>query len=339
MKLYVGLLVFIISIFSIHSDDKVLYPFSIKSTSYLIEDSRHIYHPYKLYDNNVSTSYSESLDGDGNGCKLFFYFQETVEINQIHFVNGFQENLDYYLLNNRAKSIMLEVYDDDIKVYNRKLKLTDTKEKQVIEIKDDSASEIKGNKIVLTLNEVYKGSKYDDTCLSEITFLGNAVSKKLLTSENLEKFDLDSVYRNYNLIKNNRYIVNGIPLYSVQCLFNSNFVDMVFSFSGAPPTRYTLSYSVSEKSIDFYPVAVYSDFMSESKQAREQFSFDPHFMIRAKILNLDDDSVGLEFTRVDSIIEREFDRLAFYNEMDQHPDKVKQYKDRILLLKLENKKY
>jgi hypothetical protein len=126
---------------------------------------------------------------------------------QINIVNGFASTKDLFSANNRVKEFVLALYvavdigEDEnycsryaLNLYDTKtFQLKDTMDKQSLKLDLDFANlkdfwrrsrdtyRSKGNSVfegeygryvfgVLIIKSVYKGSKYDDTCISEISF-------------------------------------------------------------------------------------------------------------------------------------------------------------------------
>ena len=157
-----------------------------------------------LKDNDVTTCWCEGVRGPGiNEYVLMFIDHENglefdygraqrfknikchLEIN-----NGFCKGQDLFVKNNRVKTCRIEIYDtpevygqyetfiraDPVKIYDSVLELADTSETQefefFIKLREDN---IYAGAIVLmqlTILDVYPGTDYDDTCISEIKVYG-----------------------------------------------------------------------------------------------------------------------------------------------------------------------
>jgi hypothetical protein len=126
---------------------------------------------------------------------------------QINIINGFASSKDLFLANNRVKEIVLNLFvavdigEDEnycsryaLNIYDTKIfQLKDTMDKQSVKLDIDFANlkdfwrrsrdtyRSMGNSVfageygrylfgVLTIKSVHKGSSYDDTCISEISF-------------------------------------------------------------------------------------------------------------------------------------------------------------------------
>ena len=136
----------------------------IESTRPLIDKKRPLmYTIQNAFDGNPATAYVEDTDDD-----LFSISMNDVrtkdpkkeEVTKIKIINGYSSGENFYVFNNRIKSISH---------YNWKTKVND-----ILAVKDTPFifQEIDyisgaGN---FEVKELYKGSKYSDTCLSEVDF-------------------------------------------------------------------------------------------------------------------------------------------------------------------------
>lgn len=134
---------------------------SYQASSTLVA-SGYNYETKNLYDNNKSTCWCEGVDGDGIGETITVSFTESVNIDTIQLINGFSKTQDLYNKNNRLKKISLTFDDGSV---------------EDIEIKDNydesqsiSFNSHKTKNIVIKINEVYSGTKYQDTCITELSF-------------------------------------------------------------------------------------------------------------------------------------------------------------------------
>lgn len=130
------------------------YDFNIVASFALIDSQRpFMYTINNAFDGNTSTSFVEDTDDD----KLFISFnlKNAIQCSKMKIINGFGKNEQYYLYNNRVKSI------SNIKD-GKNITLNDnTREFQIIDYYSFN----------LFVNELYKGSKYSDTCIAELDFM------------------------------------------------------------------------------------------------------------------------------------------------------------------------
>jgi hypothetical protein len=148
-----------------------------------------------LTDMNFATAYVPAIKG-GIGEKIVIRFKEPTKVDELVIVNGYHKNGKTYLENNRIKNIEViaegntywenEVGKTIINSEKRELTLSYDVNNAYIPIRleqlkfhpDVSAATIsymfdsfKTTKIELTIKEIYPGTKYNDTCISEIILL------------------------------------------------------------------------------------------------------------------------------------------------------------------------
>lgn len=136
---------------------------SVDATSTFISKTGNNFSPYNLIDHRKDTYWQEGVEGAGVGQRLTFLFPNTVILNGIMLENGKQNvnsNDDFYVENNRVKK--LELVEDD------RLTLTFPDEENDIYVVFEEP--VIKEKISFILREVYEGTKYDDTCITEIHF-------------------------------------------------------------------------------------------------------------------------------------------------------------------------
>ncbi len=175
--------------YKIKVDPKVRW--DIWGTSYLFSFPEYIYH--NAFDGKINTCWAEGVDGDGsgtNGVMVYtsFEFLEVMErcgvaehisigfgkkgfpIEKIVIFNGYCKNHELWKMNNRVKKLGIDIV---YKVYNKfgyfyfEKELEDT-EREEIEIINYVTNHITG--ITFFILSTYRGTKYDDTCISEIEF-------------------------------------------------------------------------------------------------------------------------------------------------------------------------
>ncbi|HOV64260.1 MAG TPA: hypothetical protein PLG43_10305 [Spirochaetia bacterium] len=98
------------------------------------------------------------------------------KVRKIGIINGYATNSDLFINNNRVKRMRIE-YENSLyyegNPFNIKesdsftFDLQDTMEMQYIESKEPLFM----SEIIFTILDVYKGKKWDDTCISEIDII------------------------------------------------------------------------------------------------------------------------------------------------------------------------
>jgi hypothetical protein len=115
----------------------------------------------------------EGVSGPGIGEWVEFKFTKPVRISSIYLRNGFYHDDNLWKAKNRVKKLTISL-DSSRKFFGR---LTDTYDLANYQSPKDRPNTIKNphrftefKTLRLTINQVYKGEKSDDTCLSDINF-------------------------------------------------------------------------------------------------------------------------------------------------------------------------
>jgi hypothetical protein len=162
------------------------------SSSSFLKDKKEEYTSTNVFDNELKTAWCEGVDGFGFKEWLKFninFKRDTKEEryldgNSLPFVliyPGFGRSKDLFYKNNRVKSVLLVITakgicDDDssrkkkcINTSVYRLQFEDIDKYHLFNIEDPSliGEEFE---IYFYIEEVYKGSKYDDSCISEVLF-------------------------------------------------------------------------------------------------------------------------------------------------------------------------
>ena len=141
---------------------EVLEKITVNASSFLIDKKGvYDYSPSMVLDGNWKTGWVESKENDGIGESLTFHFPQAQAISGFKIVPGYAENEEVYFWNNRVKEITIE-FDDGSK-FDRIL--NDYFGEQEI-----SFPNITTKKVKLIIKNIYFGSKYKDTAISEINF-------------------------------------------------------------------------------------------------------------------------------------------------------------------------
>ncbi len=138
-----------------------------EASSYLPDQGKTRYRSFNARDLRCDTAWCEGVKGPGIGEWIQFNFAEwnsyskLINTYRILIINGLAANKDIYFANNRVKKLEVEFSEG---------------EKRIIELKDgildfqNFTFHIKAKWVKLKILEVYKGSKFDDTCISEVAF-------------------------------------------------------------------------------------------------------------------------------------------------------------------------
>ncbi len=143
---------------------------SVVATSELVEaqfDGKYLYPPINILDGDFNSTWCEAdQKGSGIGESITVEFTEPVSFDEIQLVNGFASK-DYYKKNNRVKSIVLTQVAKRHFQQKEYTLLDDKPTWQSINFALPQTAQT----ITIKITDVYRGSKYDDTCLDDIRLL------------------------------------------------------------------------------------------------------------------------------------------------------------------------
>lgn len=130
-----------------------------------------------LFDKNPNTAWVEGVKGDGIGewVSVELYMEKKrcpSGLDFICIVPGYLKNDKTWEENNRVKSALLICSANPKKNAILRLKFNDFKGFQIFHIGDYASYVEYYKKIWIIIEDVYKGSKYQDTCISEIVIKG-----------------------------------------------------------------------------------------------------------------------------------------------------------------------
>jgi len=185
---------------------------SIKSRSVILDEWQNPgkYSPVNVFDGDINTCAAES--GRGNDIRLEIHFKNEINIDEIRLMNGFGKNIDLFKKNNRAGKLSIYLNLKTKLVKKEILMLEDRQEFQTFNFKES----YKIDKISLLAfgSEVYKGTTYNDTCITEIEFYYKG--KKILIN-NIDNLRNDYLKRLDNTLRdafNNREYTEAQAGYS-----------------------------------------------------------------------------------------------------------------------------
>lgn len=133
--------------------------------SSILHDSTSInYGSSKAIDGDFSTVWSEGVSGFGQGEWIRLDLDSEYTIKKIKIVNGLVNNKNGYYNNNRPESLTLSFSDGS----SQMIHLEDNNMGyQIVDI-----TPVKSDYVKFTIDSVYYGSKYNDTCIGDIEILG-----------------------------------------------------------------------------------------------------------------------------------------------------------------------
>lgn len=133
---------------------------TIVASSYLKEDIE-THYPANICDGNVRTAWVEGAEGDGLGESILIDFGKEKAISSLDIINGFAKEERLYYANHRVKRIMISFSDGRSQEF-------DLQDKNLGYQTIQLHGPVKTSFIKLTILGIYCGTKYSDTCISEV---------------------------------------------------------------------------------------------------------------------------------------------------------------------------
>jgi hypothetical protein len=145
---------------------------TVKSSSTLPKQGSNTYEAKNVLE--LSSGWSEGVEGDGVGEWLEFTMTTNFRVgDEWHIGNGYNKNKDAWQANNRVKKFKVLV-DDQFVAY---VMLSNVAAYQSFNISPpwikNAPQFKKGTKVKFIIEEVYKGSKFNDTIISYFVPVGN----------------------------------------------------------------------------------------------------------------------------------------------------------------------
>lgn len=135
--------------------------FGIPSASSTLTDDVDSHSPNLLVDKDSTTAWSEGVAGPGEGSYVLFSATSLQSVHAVSIMGGFCKTESLYYKNSRPKSVTVSFSDGSSTTQT----LQDTPFAwQTITLEDTIQTDF----VKVNINSVYYGSKYEDTCISEI---------------------------------------------------------------------------------------------------------------------------------------------------------------------------
>ncbi len=123
----------------------------------------------KAFDGRPDTAWVEGVPGPGIGQGIAIKTESSIAFDSVEILPGYFDER-YFAANNRIKAFSLEAVEEK-GLWKESFSCADGMKSQVVKL----SRTVTAREIRLTILEVYEGSRWDDTCLSEFRFrLGNA---------------------------------------------------------------------------------------------------------------------------------------------------------------------
>jgi putative hemolysin len=151
------------------AEPRNLTPFVTASgSSFLPTDQGGQYQPWMAVDGLLETAWVEGVAGPGTGEWLMLTFPGTIELHSVRLDVGYDRDTDVFNKNNRIKRATL-IFSSGEQV---QLDFSDVRGLQEIPLVRAPGPNIETTYVQVVIDEVYPGTRYDDTCLAEIEVWG-----------------------------------------------------------------------------------------------------------------------------------------------------------------------
>ena len=146
----------------------------VSASSFLTESEKLKHPPQQAHDSRMESVWSEGVAGNGEGEMLSFTFITTEKdttdlgVTSCAIATGHQGSAKLFRQNSRPKSLDLVVDGRAV----ARLELQDVMGLQWLEIPKVKLARPSKHVIGLKIVEVYPGSKFQDSCISEVYFQG-----------------------------------------------------------------------------------------------------------------------------------------------------------------------
>lgn len=120
--------------------------------------------PGVAIDGRDETSWQEGVDGYGYGQYLTVSFDGTHDVKYLALKLGNWRSDDYYYSNGRPSRITIQIAD-----FSAQISVPDERREFFIELNEAYPA----NSVTITIEDVYPGTQWEDTCIAEVKAYGN----------------------------------------------------------------------------------------------------------------------------------------------------------------------
>jgi len=197
----------------------------VKVSSSLAPQGKYTYKASCLTDFNIATPWCEGAKGNGIGETITF---DNVEGNLIRIVNGFALNNVTYLNNARAKRIRVDINNKPVAI----LVLEDVIGYQyfpfIQENRIEWLDQWDPHSVKFTILDVYPGAKYEDLCISEVSFSVQSlcfVKGSMVTMANGSKKAIEDIRKGDEILCFKGQTISTTKVDEVASVKHDNFVE------------------------------------------------------------------------------------------------------------------
>jgi hypothetical protein len=135
-------------------------------SSHLHSQSGNRYVVQNLFDGNTATAWCEGAAGNGRGETITFEWSDAAPLQGLFITNGYTKSSDIWRKNNRIRDLVVTVWDHSWSgPRTTTIRLHDSPLEEQVTLPWHAPSPVR---LELRIGSVYRGSKYQDTCVSEL---------------------------------------------------------------------------------------------------------------------------------------------------------------------------
>ena len=175
----------------VHAQDSELYPNALAASSTLYEEG-YDHNPGNLTDWNYSSAWVEGSEGDGIGEFVDYFFPQGTVITGVSILPGYCKSDYVFFANNAVSEIRVQSGYSFSDIYLWDVVNTFTPSRQPVRF-DFYTPIICDGTLRFSINAVRAGSKYSDSCISEIHVYGKRADGKAAGVYPSETIDAEKV--------------------------------------------------------------------------------------------------------------------------------------------------
>lgn len=138
------------------------------ASSFLPTDRGGQYQSWMAVDTALDTAWVEGVAGPGIGESITLTFPDVIEVHRISLDVGYDRDEDVFFANNRIRKATLTFSNGE----QVELEFADTRGLQTVPLVRAPGPNIETLFVTISIEDVYPGTEYDDTCLAEVEVWG-----------------------------------------------------------------------------------------------------------------------------------------------------------------------
>ena len=138
--------------------------YQVGASSSLADNRGYLYQPAQAFDGDPETAWNEDSAGDGSDQVLWIEFDRGIPIDQLVIMAGYFDP-QYFHLNNRVKRMTIRIFNSGNSMHEYSVSPPDNMTRYDFRIPKRIVSRIEFH-----IDEVYKGTEWNDLAISEISF-------------------------------------------------------------------------------------------------------------------------------------------------------------------------